>query len=310
MPAWNELLSEHKAARSNYDIIRRKYLKRLALLTRRNIIIYYSGWLQKPNLVREPGVDPGITDADKNGLMAAIHKLDRSKGLDLILHTPGGDMAATESLVDYLRAMFGKDVRAFVPQLAMSGGTLIALSCKQIYMGKGSSIGPIDPQFRGVAATGLLQEFEKIRSEIKNDPSAALLWQPVLRQIEPGFVTECENAVDWAQNMGKRFLLSNMLDGEKGAGRRANQIVNKLTDKKTTKTHSRHIGVQEAQEIFGDKIVVLEDDQRLQDAVLSLHHACIITLDATGAYKIIENQQGRAFMQMVNQQIVPIPGRN
>ena len=46
------------------------------------------------------------------------------RGLDLILHTPGGDMAATESLVDYLRAMFGTDICAFVPQLAMSAGTI------------------------------------------------------------------------------------------------------------------------------------------------------------------------------------------
>lgn len=80
--------------------------------------------------------------------MSVIHKLDRSRGLDLILHTPGGDMAATESLVDYLRSMFGTDVRAIIPQLAMSGGTIMALSCNKIIMGKESSIGPIDPQLR------------------------------------------------------------------------------------------------------------------------------------------------------------------
>jgi ClpP class serine protease len=75
--------------------------------------------------------------------------MDRSKGLDLILHTPGGDMAATESLVDYLRQMFGKDIRAIVPQIAMSGGTMIALAWKEILMGKHSNLGPIDPQFSG-----------------------------------------------------------------------------------------------------------------------------------------------------------------
>ena len=230
MPAWNELLAEIKSAGSTQDIIRRRYLKELANLTGRNVIIYYSGWLQKPHLVRNPGVVPGITDADKNGLMAVVHKLDRSKGLDLILHTPGGDMAATESLVGYLRAMFGKDVRAFIPQLAMSGGTLIALSCKQIYMGKGSSIGPTDPQFRGMAATGLLQEFNKIREEIKKDSSVAMLWQPILRQIEPGFITECENAIAWAQDMGEGFLLSNMLEGVTDASKRAKLIVDRLTD--------------------------------------------------------------------------------
>jgi ClpP class serine protease len=49
--------------------------------------------------------------------MTVIHNMDRSKGLDLLLHTPGGDIAATESIVDYLRSMFGTDIRAIIPQL-------------------------------------------------------------------------------------------------------------------------------------------------------------------------------------------------
>lgn len=148
MAAWNELLNETNAAGSVHDVIRRRYLNRLFKHTKRNVILYYSGWLQKPHLLKEPAISLGISDADKNGFMSVIHKLDRSRGLDLILHTPGGDMAATESLVDYLRSMFGTDVRAIIPQLAMSGGTIMALSCNKIIMGKESSIGPIDPQLR------------------------------------------------------------------------------------------------------------------------------------------------------------------
>ena len=72
-----------------------------------------------------------VNDLDKNGLMATIYPpVDKTRGLDLILHTPTGVTAATESLVDYLRQMFGNDIRAIVPQLALSAGTMIALSCK------------------------------------------------------------------------------------------------------------------------------------------------------------------------------------
>ncbi len=67
---------------------------------------------------------------DKNGFMTAINGIDTSKGLDLILHTPGGDTAATESIVDYLWSKFNGDVRCFVPQMAMSAGTMIACSSK------------------------------------------------------------------------------------------------------------------------------------------------------------------------------------
>jgi len=305
--AWNELLNETKAAGSVHDVVRRRYLKQLSAHTKRNTIIYYSGWLQKPHLLREPAVALGISDADKNGFMSVVHKLDRDKGLDLILHTPGGDMAATESLVDYLRAMFGNDIRAIIPQLAMSGGTIMALSCNKIIMGKESSIGPIDPQFGPMAANGLLQEFDRIRTEIKADPTTALLWEPILRKINPGFITECENAITWSHEMAERFLKSNMFDGDKSAKKKIDKIIKHLTDKKSTKTHGRHIGLDEAKEVFGDHIIELEKDQKFQDLVLTVHHASIITMQATQCYKMIENQTGRAFMQVLQMHVMQAP---
>lgn len=303
MSAWNEILNETKAAGSVHDVIRRKYLKKLSQHTKRNTILYYSGWLQKPHL-QKASLPLGISDADKNGFMSAIYKMDRSKGLDLILHTPGGDMAATESLVDYLRAMFGTDIRAIIPQLAMSGGTIMALSCNRIIMGKESSIGPIDPQFGATAANGLLQEFEKARGEIKADPSAALLWQPILQKIRPGFITECENAIEWSHEMARRFLKSNMFKDDKGSTSKINKIISHLTDKKTTKHHGRHISLDEAKEVFGEKIIKLEDDNKLQDLILTVHHCSIITLQSTDAFKLIENDQGRAFMQVAKVEAV------
>jgi len=305
--AWNEILNETKSTGSVHDVIRRKYLKKLSQHTKRNTIIYYSGWLQKAQLGGEPAVQLGISDTDKNGFMSAIHKMDRSRGLDLILHTPGGDMAATESIVDYLRAMFGTDIRAIVPQLAMSGGTIMAISCNQILMGKGSSIGPIDPQFGSIAAVNLLQEFDKARKEISDDPSAALLWQPILQQIQPGFISHCRNAMDWSHEIASRFLSTNMFLNDDDGPDKAKQIISHLTDSETTRHHGRHISYEEASKIFGDKFTRLEDDQRLQDLVLTVHHAAMITLQSSGCYKIIENDQGRAFMQMVAMQVLQQP---
>lgn len=70
--------------------------------------------------------------------------------------------------------------------------------------------------------------------------------------------------------------------------------------------HGRHIGIEEAKSIFGDKIIELESDQRLQDAVLTVHHCAIITMQSTGAYKMIENHKGRAFMQVAKMALVPV----
>jgi ClpP class serine protease len=64
----------------------------------RNVIFYASSFLQKPQL------DPmalQITNEEINGLMAVMHGMDFSKGLSLILHTPGGVTNATETIVEY-----------------------------------------------------------------------------------------------------------------------------------------------------------------------------------------------------------------
>jgi len=92
MPAWNNLLVEVNSVETPHDRVRRKYLKEISEHTGRNTIIYYSGWMQKAVLENDPNFKLGISDEDKNGFMATIHKLDRSKGLDLFLHTPGGNL--------------------------------------------------------------------------------------------------------------------------------------------------------------------------------------------------------------------------
>jgi ATP-dependent protease ClpP protease subunit len=291
MSNWAEILDEVRVSGSTHDIVRRKYLRRLFNLTKRNVIIYYSGWLQKPGT---NGVQ--VNDADKNGLMAVTHKLDRSKGLDLILHTPGGETAATESLVDYLRSMWGTNVRAIIPQLAMSAGTMIACSCKQIVMGKQSSLGPIDPQFQGIPAHGVVEEFKRAYSEILADPSKIPVWQPIIAKYNPTLIGECEKAIDWSNQMVKEWLVSGMFSEAPDADSKADNVIEELGNHALNKSHARHLSSERCRGI-GLNVYDLEKDPSLQDAVLSIHHCCIQTLTATNAFKIIENHKGVAFIQ-------------
>ena len=143
MPSWNDILIEVRAGGSIHDVVRRKYLAELHQLTGRNVIVYYSGWLQKGEVPRPGFTGFMVNDSDKNGFMAAIYQLDKTMGLDLILHTPGGETAATESIVDYLRSMFGTDIRAVIPQIAMSAGTMIALACREVIMASTPAWAPL-----------------------------------------------------------------------------------------------------------------------------------------------------------------------
>lgn len=305
MPGWNELLNETKAAGSTHDVIRRRYLGHLHELTGRNVIVYYSGWLQKQDLARQGFGGFAVNDGDKNAFMATIHGLDRTLGLDLVLHTPGGETAATESLVDYLRAMFGKNIRAIVPQLAMSAGTMIALACREVVMGKHSSLGPIDPQLGGMAAHGVIEEFNRAKAEIAQNAATIPVWQPIIAKYSPTLIGECEKAIEWSNEVAERWLRECMFDGEVTAAADAKRIIDELSDHALTKSHARHYSAEQARNL-GVKVAQLEDDQDLQDAVLSVHHSVIQTLDATGAYKVVENQDGIAYIQQVQTAVIQV----
>jgi membrane-bound ClpP family serine protease len=297
MPNWLEVLSEVQKyaldnppnARNSINEIRKKYLLELQQHTGRNVIAYYSGFLSKPPVM---GIE--ITDEDKNGFMMAIHKLDRNLGLDLILHTPGGHISATQSLVDYLHKMFGDNIRSIVPQIAMSAGTMIACSTKEIYMAKHSNLGPIDPQLLGIPAYGVIEEFKRACAEVKADPSKISMWGQIIGKYNPTFLSECENAIARSNQFVTNQLETVMFKGDKQAKVKAKKIVSRLTDYKKNKGHDRHIPADECVEM-GLNVKKIEDDDTLQDLVLTVHHCYMHTLMNTNCFKIIENHNGICF---------------
>ena len=111
MPNWNEILAEigQNNSPKAVDDIRRKYLVKFQKYTDRNIIAYYSGWLSKPGL----GGLCTINDEDKNGFMMAIHQLDRKKGLDIILHTPGGQCRQNKNIHIIKISVYSWDISCY-----------------------------------------------------------------------------------------------------------------------------------------------------------------------------------------------------
>jgi ClpP class serine protease len=311
MPNWGEVLNEINQTRANFlnqanavnaalvgqanaalDTVRRKYLTALHQKTGRNVIAYYSGFLSKPeNLALD------INDEDKNGFMTTVHQLDRIKGLDLILHTPGGRIAATQSIVNYLHKMFNGDLRAIVPQIAMSGGTMMACSCKSILLGTHSNLGPIDPQLRGLPCYGVLEEFKRATREIKKDPAKVAVWQPILGKYYPTFISECENGIRWSNEFVLEQLQRTMFKGDKAAKTKAKKIVTALTAYRKNKGHSRHVHYEDCKKM-GLKVEKIETDPEFQDLLLTVHHCYMHALMNTPSFKMIENHLGIAFVKM------------
>ena len=302
MPIWSEILNELNESRQNgrvnYDAVRRKYLLELYKYTNnRNVILYASGWQQKPNVPSTSEIS--ITDEDIQALMEVCYGLE-NKNLDLILHSPGGSLEATEAIVSYLRSRFSH-IRVIVPEVAMSAATMLACAADEIILGEHSFLGPIDPQLlirtQSVPAQAVLDDFKRAQLEC-TDPNKMSSWLPLLNQYGPGVLTQCESALELSKELVRTWLETYMFKDDEDRKMKAESVSNWLADHKLFKSHSRHLPRTEFQK-KGLTIKCLEEDQIFQDLCLSVFHATTQTFSGTPALKIVENHVGRAFVKMM-----------
>lgn len=122
------------------------------------------------------------------------------------------------------------------------------------------------------------------------------MWQMIIGKYHPTFLGECQNAIEWSKEVVEEWLKAAMLKGQRKAAEKAKQIVSALSDHEATRSHSRHIHIDDCIKM-GLKIVKLEDDDTLQDLVLTVHHAFMQTFsEAQMVNKIVENHVGTAMV--------------
>lgn len=102
---------------------------------------------------------------DSEQLLRAIRLTPDDMPIDLVLHTPGGLVLASEQIACALKRHPGK-VSILIPHYAMSGGTLIALAADEIIMDEDAVLGPVDPQlgsaqFGSYPAASILKALEE-----------------------------------------------------------------------------------------------------------------------------------------------------
>lgn len=148
-------------------------------------------------------------------LRKVIEGLDKFKGkdFDLVLYTPGGEIFSSLYISRLLRNYPGK-VHAHIPVYAMSGGTLLALSCDTISMNDNACLGPVDPQL------GSLFKF-----------GSAKAWNHIVRK--KGNKAE-DSSISMAM-MGTQYTKSiynhiHSLLGEKVSGKKAKELCSFLTN--------------------------------------------------------------------------------
>jgi hypothetical protein len=308
MPSWNDLL-DHIEAQPN-DAAKSARLRELIVHSlaqisqkrnNRNVIFYASAFLQKP------GAHPyllQIMQEDLNGFMATIYGLKCPLGLTLILHTPGGQINAAESIVSYLWSKFpDSDIEVIVPTFAMSAGTMISLAANRIIMGRPSQLGPIDPQmvlgYGVVSANAIVDQFKRAKEEYAQDPNIIPLWIPILQSFGPALLQEAENALKYGEEMVRKWLEQRMFKGLPDAKELAKNAASYFNDTSNVNRHRNHGHRIDRDEARSQRIEVydLEDDQPLQEAVLTAYHLITIAIEKSVTTKMIVNHAGKMWVK-------------
>ncbi len=126
-----------------------------------------------------------INIEDAELVLRAIRLTPDELPIDLILHTPGGLVLATEQIAAALQKHHSR-VTVFVPHYAMSGGTMIALAADEIVMDENAVLGPVDPQIGSYPAASILKVLTEKRTNRIDDQTLILadIAAKAQRQIE------------------------------------------------------------------------------------------------------------------------------
>lgn len=173
-----------------------------------------------------------ITIEDSEQILRAIRLTPSDVPIDLILHTPGGLVLATEQIARALIRHQAK-VTVFVPHYAMSGGTMLALAADEIVMDANAVLGPVDPQLGNFPAASLIKVVQdKPISEIDDQ---TLIMADLSRK-----------AIDQVQRF-VRTLLKDSIPKQKVQPENIEKIIDFITTGRVT--HDYPITVEEATEL-------------------------------------------------------------
>lgn len=122
-------------------------------------------------------------------ILAEIRSIGKDTPIDIILHTPGGEVFACELIAAALKDR--PNTTAYVPYCAMSAGTIIALATEKVVMGRYACLGPIDTQFFGFP----IESFVRLLKEkpIQNvDDTTVLLAYLAEKELKSARQRACE----------------------------------------------------------------------------------------------------------------------
>lgn len=219
-----------------------------------------------------------MVQSDADNIYAAVNKFPETKPILLILHSSGGYVGPAYLIGKLLHEYSTGKLDIAVPRRAKSGATLLCCAADHIHMGSLSELGPIDPQFEGLPALGLKSAIQHIAELAAEYPHATELLAKYMSQtIRPIHLGYYERVAESAVQYAERLLQPHVAELSQPPDKIAKDLVYSYKD------HGFVIDKQEAQRIFGNKIVKHNTDEyKLANAMYQALNLVTRIADATG----------------------------
>lgn len=259
-----------------------------------------------------------------NDLVPILDQLSNLKGdkIDIILETPGGSAEIAEDIVKLIRSKFSQ-VTMIIPGCAKSAGTIMVMAGDEILMEPISALGPIDAQIvqgpRVYSADAFLKGLEKIKNEVDETGSLNHAYIPILQNISPGDIQNCENLLEfskklvtrWLTNYKFKFWKTHSSTGKKVTNKekekRAEEIAEKLCKHGEWLTHGRSIKINDLHKMRL-KVTDYSKNSELYEAISRYYILLKMTFDSTNIYKIFETKDSQIYRytRPISQSIKPM----
>ncbi len=263
---------------------RQKTISSIEEITKRQLIVYEANIWSKRS---------GLGEEDIQPFGDLLTNVSSKQNIDLILHSPGGDIDAAEKII-YMCREIGGGFRVIVPEYAKSAATLIALASDEVVMGLTSELGPIDAQLFGpgpgggvfqTSAQSFIDEFDDIKEKVNETGNLSPVYFPLLSELNLGFIRMCRNLMARSQKFAEKWLKKYMLKDNPTA---AKKLAADLCNVKKWLSHGVVINAEEAKEM-GIKIMKLERDDDLWKMIWYLHCCYGVLFRRSQIVKIFES---------------------
>ena len=269
-------------------------------LRNRPLLIYSSKFINAL-----PGTPNNIDISDIDGFTDLVQSIrGKSKSVDVLLHSPGGQPDATERIVHILRNDF-EEVHFIVPHSAYSAATMLALSGDSITLHPSATLGPIDPQINGTPARSIKRGFDKVKEIIKTEgPEALPAYIPLIEKYSLDLLEICEDSEKLSKELVSNWITDFMLKGKEKHQGQVKDSVEYFSDYDTHLLHSRPLVISKLKKF---DLNIYQSEDPLTELIWEAYVHINGFFGLTAFVKLYENRYGVSWGTQFQQMVIQPP---